>query len=166
MTNSTLVEVFTDIANAIREKEGSSDVIAVSDMSDRIKSIETGGTGNAYSVVASANSNINVLSVTDSNFVDFYNNGSCYMTCTVDNASLPYTVGNIYSVFYNPDLSDIFKIRWVYVGSAAGYCYTGFDQSNNINDSFSVSSTGLLEITIPDKVFAKGIPYRITVIKK
>lgn len=39
---STLVDIFTGIGNAIREKDGSTDVIPVVSMADRIKSIETG----------------------------------------------------------------------------------------------------------------------------
>lgn len=39
---STLTEVFTGIADAIREKEGSTGTIPVSDMASRISAIETG----------------------------------------------------------------------------------------------------------------------------
>lgn len=44
-TNNNLTDYLLDIAEAIREKEGSSDTINAQDFSNRIRSLETGGGG-------------------------------------------------------------------------------------------------------------------------
>lgn len=152
----------TAIGDAIREKEGSTEVIPVPDMAARIGAITTGGVANAYSITVSG-SGTNTLTITDSNLVEFYNDGDCYMFCSAELSTMGFTKGNLVYFAYDPDRSSLKKYG-LQISSASG------DVSMILtSDAFalSVSESGILTLTATGYIFDSVAKYyRITLIKR
>ena len=72
MKNDNLKDFLTDVADAIREKEGSSEPINPQEFSDRIRAIQSGGGGNLYGYTGHADvEGLKAIGWTDAD-IDYY----------------------------------------------------------------------------------------------
>lgn len=156
-------DTLTAIADAIREKEGSTDFIPVTDMAARISTIKTGGeiTSYLWRNVVGNNTQVMNLSADSDILTELYNNGSFYVTVSDQNAKVAYKANVFRQGRYNSTLEDGFRGIGYYSTDIINVDYSSSAISQVVFDP----ALGHVSIQLTAPYFFDDAEYAITISK-